>query len=241
MTASESLFVELESTFKNGSHEKRAECLRRITDLFLSSGYGLNEDQIAIFDDVICYLIKAIETKALVELSKRLAPLTNAPIEVIRRLAHNDEIVVAEPVLSQSTRLPLDDLVTIAATKGQEHLRAISKRAELHSSVTDVLVSRGDVEVLHRISANAGTRFSDPGLAQLVLHAESDAQLAEHIVIRRDLPRHLLRQLVSKASTTVQSRLLAVALPENKDEIQQVFATASEAVKSELGAPRNYT
>ena len=241
MTASESLFVELESTFKHGSHEKRAECLRRITDLFLSSGYGLNEEQIAVFDDVICYLIKAIETKTLVELSRRLAPVAHAPIEVVRRLARNNEIAVAEPVLTQSPRLQTADLVAIASTRSQAHLRAISGRAELSEPVTDVLIGRGDREVLRCVSANSGARFSDPGYAQLVAHAETDEKLAEHIALRPDVPWHLLRQLVSKASMTVRARLLAEAPAENKDEIQRVIASVSDEVTSELGAPRNYT
>jgi uncharacterized protein (DUF2336 family) len=240
MSASESLFVELEDTFKHGSHEKRAECLRRVTDLFLTTGYGLSEEQIAVFDDVICYLIKAIETKALVELSKRLAPIGNAPIEVVRRLARNDEIAVAEPVLTQSPRLAAADLIEIAATAGQGHLRAISERSPLQASVTDILVSRGDREVLHTLSANTGARFSDPGFAQLVARAESDDQLAEKIGVRSDLPWHLLRQLVAKASMTVRSRLMVTAPPESRDEIQRIITSASDEVTSELGAPRNY-
>jgi uncharacterized protein (DUF2336 family) len=240
MAASDSLFVELESTFRHGSHEKRAECLRRVTDLFLTSGYGLSEEQIAVFDDVISYLIKAIETKALVELSKRLAPVDNAPIEVVRRLARNDEIAVAEPVLTQSPRLATSDLVAIASTRSQGHLRAISTRAGLPAAVTDILVSRGDREVLRSVSANASAQFSDPGLAQLVERAESDDKLAENVGIRRDLPWHLVRQLVSKASATVRSRLLAAAPEENKEEIQRVIASASDEVTNELGAPRSY-
>jgi uncharacterized protein (DUF2336 family) len=240
MSTSESLFVELENTFKHGSHEKRAECLRRVTDLFLTSGYGLNEEQIGVFDEVICYLIKAIESKALVELSKRLAPIGNAPIEVVRRLARNDEIAVAEPVLRESPRLATADLIEIAATAGQGHLRAISERAELQASVTDILVSRGDREVLHALSANAGARFSDPGFAQLVARAESDDQLGEKVGVRPDLPWHLLRQLVAKASMAVRSHLLVTAPSESKDEIQRIIASASDEVTSELGAPRNY-
>jgi uncharacterized protein (DUF2336 family) len=240
MSASESLFVELENTFKHGSHEKRAECLRRVTDLFLTAGYGLSEEQIAIFDDVICYLIKAIETKALVELSKRLGPVGNAPIEVVRRLARNDEIAVAEPVLTQSPRLATADLIEIAATAGQGHLRAISERSALQASVTDILVSRGDSEVLHALSVNTGARFSDPGFARLVARAESDDQLTEKIGVRSDLPWYLLRQLVAKASMTVRTRLLVAAPLESRDEIQRIIASASDEVTSELGAPRNY-
>src|SRR5580704_6792974 len=117
MTAPNSLIAELEDTFNHGSREKRVECLRRITDLFLTSANGLDNDQVAVFDDVLCYLVKAIEARALVELSKRLAPIGNAPVEVIRRLARNDDVAVAEPVLTQSPRLGNDDLIEIAKSK----------------------------------------------------------------------------------------------------------------------------
>jgi uncharacterized protein (DUF2336 family) len=240
MSASQSLFVELENTFKHGTHETRAECLRRVTDLFLTGGHGLSEEQISVFDDVICYLSKAIETRALVELSKHLAPVGNAPVKVVQRLAHNDVIAVAEPMLTQSPRLATVDLIEIAATGGQGHLRAISARAELQASVTDILISRGDRDVLHTLSANKGARFSDPGLTRLVERAETDDKLAENIGVRADLPWHLLRQLVLRASRTVQSRLLSTAPAESRDEIERIISSASDEVTSELGAPRNY-
>jgi hypothetical protein len=49
------------------------------------------------FDDVLGHLIKRIEGKALAELSRRLGPISDAPIDVVRGLARDDNIVVAEP------------------------------------------------------------------------------------------------------------------------------------------------
>src|SRR5271169_4882689 len=104
MNAEPSLIAELEDAIKSGSSDKRVQTLRRVTDLFLNDADRLNETQIGLFDDVLCHLIKQIETKALVELSENLAPVDNSPIEVIRRLAHSEEIAVAGPVLTQSAR-----------------------------------------------------------------------------------------------------------------------------------------
>src|ERR1700720_4718141 len=124
MSAQQSLIIELEEAINIGSAEKRVETLRRVTDLFLNDADRLSETQIGVFDDVLCHLIKRIETKALVGLSGHLAPVDNSPIEVIRRLARNDEITVAGPVLSQSARLTTNDLVEIAGNKSQQHLLA---------------------------------------------------------------------------------------------------------------------
>lgn len=240
MTAPSSLISELEDTFSNGSREKRVEALRRITDLFLTSANGLDDEQVAVFDDVLGYLTKAIEARALVELSKRLAPIGNAPVEVIRSLARNDDVAVAEPVLAQSPRLKNDDLIEIAKTKGQGHLKAISGRAELDHSVTDVLVGRGDQAVLHVLGSNTGARFSEPGFATLVKRAELDEKLAEKVGVRVDLPWHLMQQLVLKASNAVRERILATVPEQDRQEVLRLISNVSSEVAGSLGTTRNY-
>jgi uncharacterized protein (DUF2336 family) len=200
-----SFVTELEDAVSSGVPEKRIQTLRRITDLFLSDADRLNEAQIEVFDDVLCYPIKRIETKALAELGERLAPVGNAPIEVICRLARDDEIAVAAPVLTQSTRLTTHDLIEIAKTKSQEHLLAISGRAQLEEVITDQLLCHGDAKVAHRLARNAGARFSEDGFAKLVTRAETDESMAKKVGLRLDLPVRLLRELLLR---TTNSQLL---------------------------------
>jgi uncharacterized protein (DUF2336 family) len=96
----ESLIAELEWAVKDDLLENRIKTLRRVTDLFLNDAERLNDEQIKVFDDVLCLLIRKIERKALVELSRRLAPIDNSPIETIRCLARDEDIEVAGPVLT---------------------------------------------------------------------------------------------------------------------------------------------
>ena len=100
MSAQQSLMDELEEAVSSGSRDKRVDTLRRITDLFLVSPAQLNSEQIGVFDDVLTHLIARVETKARAELAMRLAPVDQAPGEVIRKLAFDDEIIVAGPVLT---------------------------------------------------------------------------------------------------------------------------------------------
>jgi uncharacterized protein (DUF2336 family) len=241
MSAQHSLIDELEEAIKSGSSEKRVETLRRVTDLFLNDADRLNEVQVGLFDDVLCHLIKRIETKALVELSGHLAPVDNAPIEVIRRLARNDEIAVAGPVLTQSARLTSDDLIEIAGSKSQQHLLAISGRSELEEAVTDVLIDRGDHEITHRLARNAGARFSETGFTTLVRNAETDESLAEKLGLRLDIPVRLLRDLLLQATEAVRARLLSLAPVETRDEIQRTLAKISNEVSREVTASRDFT
>jgi uncharacterized protein (DUF2336 family) len=235
-----SLIGELEDALKNGTPEKRTNTLRRVTGLFLGKSDQLNEQQIGVFDDVLVHLIQRIETKALVQLSESLAPVDNAPINVIRQLSRHDEIAIAGPVLTQSNRLSQSDLVDIAKVKHQGHLLAISGRASLTEPVTDVLVERGDAQVHHTLARNSGAQFSETSFATLVKKSQSDEKLAEKLGLRLDIPLELLRQLLARATDLVRSRLLASASPEHQAKIQRTLASIANEVGREAINPRDY-
>ena len=239
MSVSASLIPELEDVVQNGSQEKRAQTIRRIANLFVESATRFNEKHVALFDDVLCQLVAEIESKARIELSRRLAPVANAPSELMRHLAYDDDIAVAGPVLTQSPRVKESDLVNIAQTKGQAHLSAISGRSGIGEAVTDVLVRRGDPGVLHSVADNQSARLSETGFSTLVHRAEGDGVLAEKIGARPDIPAHLFRDLLVRASVVVQQRLLAAAKPETQQEIKRVL----DKVTKEVGGaalPRDY-
>jgi uncharacterized protein (DUF2336 family) len=214
--------------------------MRRVTDLFLSGADRFSEDQVILFENVLGHLVERIERRARAELSTRLALVDNAPIRVIRRLAQDDEIAVAEPVLGQSSRLSDGDLIEIARTKSQGHLLAISARPKINAAVTDVLLDRGNREVIHKLANNAGASFSEPGFTTLVLKAEADEQLTEAIGLRLDVPSHLFQKLLTQATKTVRTRLLALAPPETQREIRRVLSTVSKEIGWEATAPRDF-
>jgi uncharacterized protein (DUF2336 family) len=159
---------------------------------------------------------------------------------VVRRLAHYDEIIVAGPVLSESSRLTENDLVEIAKSKGQEHLLAISGRASITEAVTDVLVERGNRQVAHRLVENAGARFSEFGFASIVKGADQDGSLAEKLALRLDIPIKALRQLLARATDLVRSRLLASASPEKRGQIQKMLTMIADQVSREAAVPRDF-
>ncbi len=221
--ATQNIIRELEDVVRGGSNEKRFETLRRITDLFLNSNDRLQESQIELFDDVLSHLIKNIETRALAELSGRLAPIENAPRNVIRQLAGNDEIAVAGPVLVQSPRLTSEDLVLIVNTKSQDHLLAVSGRREVDERVTGALVERGDRHVLCALSGNPGAQFSSEGLSSLLRRADNDEDILATLGLRTDFPLKLLHDLLARASGDLRDRLLSSAHPELQDTIHDIL------------------
>ena len=224
-----SLISELEDAVRRGSEATRVETLRRITDLFLGANEQLNEEQILVFDQVLGHLITRMELTALIELSERLAPIHNAPIEVVHTLARDDEIAIAGPVLSMSDRLTTPDLIEIAMAKSQSHLLAISKRSSLSESLTDVLIERGDRKVISKLAENVGVRFSEKAYAYLVDQPEADETLLETLGLRLDIPLNIFLRLLERVTEAVRTRLLAL-VQDKRDDIKDVLAIISNDV-----------
>ena len=112
-------------------------------EFFASGSAVFYDDQRSIFDDVMSRLVKEIDTSAREAFGRRIATIPGAPTHVLRALALDDEISVAQPVLSGAEQLDDEVLVEGARTESQEHLLAISRRSTLVEAVTDVLVERG--------------------------------------------------------------------------------------------------
>lgn len=233
MSADHNLVGELMNIAKIGPLARRAEILGYVTDLFVLRGAQLSEDEIALFDDVILRLAVAIETRTRALLSIRLAPIPNAPPRTIHKLAFDDEIEVAGPVLSQSERLTEAALIESAKLKGQDHMLAISRRRTLAEAVTDILIERGGQRVLLSTIQNSGARISIAGFSRLASLSEKDEVLAICVGERQDIPPRVFRQLIERASEIVRTKLRA-SHPGLSELIQQTVAEAAQRIETEL-------
>lgn len=236
-----SIIDELEEAVRGGSSARRIETLRQVTDLFLHEAERLSEEQVKVFDDVLCHLVERVESRVKAELGTRLAPLKYAPVGVVERLAWDDQISVAEPVLANSSGLSTGVLVEIAKAKGQDHLLAISGRKDLPEVVTDVLVERGERKVIRKLADNTSARFSETGYNGMVARAEADDELTEILGLRPDLPIKFLRDLLQRATEAVRAKLMSIAPPELQTEIKRILVAVAGSVKSEAPSSRDYS
>jgi uncharacterized protein (DUF2336 family) len=228
---SENLLEELQAALSHGTVARRVETLRRVTDLFVGSLVEYPDEHVRVFDDVFQCLVEQIEISARALLADRLAPVAAAPPKIIRTLALDEVIEVAGPVLSKSERLDEATLIEIAHTRGQAHLKAISLRRVLSEALTDVLVTRGDEDVVQSTVGNPGAQLSEGSLTDLVARAERDDDLATCIGLRPDLPRHHYLKLIAKASLNVRRKLEA-AHPELADEVSSVVQEVAQRVRA---------
>jgi uncharacterized protein (DUF2336 family) len=237
MTTNLAFLNEVDESIASGTADRREQIARRTIDLFIVGADRYSEDEIALFDDVLMRLAVQIETSARAMLAVRLAPIGNAPPNLIRSLAFDDAIDVAGPVLKRSERLDDSTLVKNAREKSQEHLLAISQRRTLSEAITDVLVERGDQQIVLSTARNRGARFSGAGYRKLVQRSEGDDLLAESVGLRPDIPPQLFNILLAKASKKVQAKLEA-AFPHAKGEVRQAVADAANRIREDsLAAP----
>jgi uncharacterized protein (DUF2336 family) len=238
MSEAKSFLQDLDEAISRGTPESRARALWHATDLLIAGRYS--EDEIWTFGEVIGRLADEIEVAARAQLAKRLARTDNAPVSVIHKLAFDDSIDVAGPVLRESERLDAKALVANARTKSQPHLLAISKRKSIEETVTDVLVTRGNREVVNSVANNNGAHFSGFGFLHLIKRAENDSILAEQLGLRTDIPRHLFQQLIAKASDDVRKRLERER-PRMVGQIQSSVTEVTGALQSKFGpASKSY-
>jgi uncharacterized protein (DUF2336 family) len=107
-----SFLQELDVAVSKGSAESRERALWYATDLLIVGRY--TDDEIWMFGEIIGRLEQEIETTVRARLARRLARSDNAPVKVINKLAFDDSIEVAGPVLRESSRLDAKTLVANA-------------------------------------------------------------------------------------------------------------------------------
>lgn len=217
------MYSELLSLAKEPSSENRRAIMQQISDLFVEGVEDHNDRELVLFGDIFCRLLGQVNLEDRVALAERVAPLTQTPHDLANRLARDEDVAVAAPVLQHSPVLTDDDLRSIAASEGQDHLVAITRRASLSEAVTDVLIDRGGQEVLEGVSRNTGARFSDGGLQQLTYRAVEFPTIAGHLAEREDIPFERLERIVASLDHDSSARL--------RDFIEQNRRAAAELLQ----------
>jgi uncharacterized protein (DUF2336 family) len=227
MTAATPLIPGLDEIVRNGDPKRCADAARRIAELYLQGAANYRADHIDLFDGILTGLVPHTELSARADLAERLSILANAPRGLVGQLAREDEIAIAGPLLRRSPVIDEKALVEIARIKGQGHLLAMSERPTLSPDLTDVIVHRGDREVVRRAAGNAGALFSHDGYSVLIKRAGQDGVLTLAVGQRADLSGPQLKDLLAGSVEVVRRRLFEVVRPDRLADIQAAMGEIS--------------
>jgi uncharacterized protein (DUF2336 family) len=239
MTATASLIPGLDDIVHHSDPARRAEAARRISELFFEDAAKLRASHVALFDDILIDLVPYVETVARAELAERFSLIANAPRALVGQFARENEILVAGPVLRRSRVLDEDVLLEVARLKGQAHLLAMAERNALSTGLTEIMVRRGDREVVRRTAGNAGAAFSATGYQALVKRAAQDGVLTLTVGQRSDLSDAHLKELLSGSLDVVRRRLFDLAKPERQAAINRAMNEISD-VPETVHSTRNF-
>jgi uncharacterized protein (DUF2336 family) len=239
MTVATSLIPGLDEIVRHGDPSRRAEAAHRIAELFFEGAAKLRPSHVELFDGLLIELVPFTEIIARAELAERLSLLSNAPRTLVGQLARENEILVAAPILRRSPVLEEEVLLEIAQQKGQGHLLAMSERPKLSSDLTDVIIRRGDRDVVRRAAGNAGAVFSDNGYSELIKRSGRDGLLTLAVGQRADLSDARLKDLLAGSLDVVRRRLLDVVKPERHAVITQTMIELA-GLDEHIGGRRNF-
>lgn len=225
----EKLFHNLQALSTMSSAKGRKQLLHKISDLFISTNEIQDDEQLNNFEQIMDKLAYELETSVRAELADKLAHITNPPQKLTHKFAL-DEIDVARPILKSSQILSDNFLVKVAETKSQDHLLAISGRETLSVKITDVLVSRGDQNVLENVSLNKGANISRQGFEKLTESAEHNIRLDTILFNREDAPKDLLKIIKSRVSRTIKAEAFDKGLHITDEEIDETVEKKSSDI-----------
>jgi uncharacterized protein (DUF2336 family) len=213
------------------SSERRRALLREVTDLFFEETPARNSAVSNKFDEVLSSLAVQSAQEAREELAERFADSPMAPPGLVLQLAR-DAIEVAAPILSRSVVLSDEDLVSIAETGGQTHLKAISRRTEVSERLSDTIVRRGDDETVASLIGNEGAKLSREAFETVTERAETSTALQGPLVERGDTPNDLIADLMLAVGNHLRDRIM-----ERFDSVDpKVLEQAMEASRTRLAA-----
>lgn len=187
--------------------DKRRHLLRELTDKFFGTAH-LGATETETYGHVLTELAEQMERAVRTELAERFSAAANAPSRLVRRLALDEAIQVASPVLQSSPVLTDQDLVEVAGKRGQSHLRAISRRATVSEAVSDAILKHGDDETLGVLLSNQSATLSRSASEAAVDRAKSNPQLHEATVSRANLPPDLLNEMYFAVESRLRQKIL---------------------------------
>lgn len=222
------------------SSARRRELLREVTDLFFVSDAPQASREMALFDDVLSQLAGEMEAAVRAELSRRLAASDAPPERLTRRLA-GDAIEVARPLLEEGRGVSEATLMEVAAAKGQEHLRALSRRERVSEAVSDAIVRRGDDDTLGVLLRNEGAALSRAAHETAVDRASANPELHQAVVQRRQLPVDLLNEMYFVVEAKLRAQILERNAQMDPAALDAALAAGRNRVAARDGAlPDDY-
>ena len=163
-------------------------------------------------------------------LSEALKDATNVPASVIERLANDDDLSVARPVLEHSPLLSDEILLElIESPPVQGAVEAIARRDGLNDAMSDAIVATDDRDAITALLCNHSAQIREEALDGLVDRAAVNADWQAPLAARPQLSGNAINKLAEVVAESLLETLLA------RDDIDEATARqVSETMRRRL-------
>jgi uncharacterized protein (DUF2336 family) len=186
----------------------RVDLAQKIARLAPGLGQEAHERLRKMTQEVLEVLLRDQLPRVRQVIAETLKDVADAPPELIRRLARDEALVVAAPVLECSPVLSDADLLEIIAeTPIPGALTAIARRNALGVPVADALGVSDDVEAVTALLANPSAQIREETLDRLVERAPAVAAWHKPLVERPRLSAGVARKLAGFVADHLLRRL----------------------------------
>ncbi len=241
MTAATGTFSLLLELAKETSSEKRRELLRQVTDVFLAPGESRSGAEADIFDDIIEAVAADMETQVRAELAHKVSASSAPVTRTARRLAM-DDIAVARPVLERSKALTPDDLLQVIASRGDDHMMAVTRRSDICENVSSALVERGSDHVVASLLENASARIDRKTFERVADRAQTSDVLHAPFVRNKQAPLDLLNNVYLKVEGPLRREIMKRFHGVSPAELEAALEASRQKLSSAYGAlPEDFT
>lgn len=132
-------------------------------------------------------------------------------------------------------RHPVEDVnnpITLARKASLGELMQIAALPNLPESLTNVLVARGDRDVLERAMRNPSASFARSSLTTLAELAPSDRMIRDCLLARHDLPEGIIERLLPFLSMESKAGILMQGAPFGEQEARSALLQATSDLVS---------
>ena len=141
--------------------------------------------------------------------SDELKHSKNVPKELVARLAHDMEEIVSCPILEFSPLLSNSSLLEIVASGiSSGVLKAISRREDLDSVVSDAVYESGDKDVVETLLENKSATIMSNMMDKIAEEAVDNKTWQSPMVQRDDLTPKTIRRIATFVSRSLLDTLI---------------------------------
>ncbi len=161
----------------------------------------------SLAEDIFRLMIKDAEIRVREALSESLKNCINLPKDIVNAIIA-DKDSVAIPFLQYYSSLSSDDLIKILKISTPNRQKAIAKRKELPSNVSQHIAEECIKEVVGELASNENSVINENIFNIIINKYSNDEEIKQRIVYRSEIPPKVAEKIVDKLSDKLKTYLL---------------------------------